>query len=267
MPRRVDGVDVDRGLFGVAAAAAGSHRYREELGDRPRCADADAIGVGDGRRLGARRERAKGGDAGIVRRGDDLADTCGADLGRRPRGRRRVARRPASTVVVRGRPAQSSSSSTTLAMAVGVLGQPEQAVGIRSPRRRDTDALPDDHAQVDRHVASRRRSGGSGCWRTASATASSAMTSASASVAPSRIAASRARSRKPERVVRAIVVQIGDRLTTCRPRPGHPGSARPGRHARHVRSGSARPCRSSACPASRSCARRRRRHTIARTRR
>ena len=123
--------------------------------------------------------------------------------------------------------------------------------------------------------AGRRRSAGSGghldsatfWWISLLAkrvrAASSAWMTTSACDAPAAAARSRTCSRELEPTRRR---RFGS-LTICRRPPGRCGTGPRARRGRRGRSGRARPCRSWACRASRSCARRRRRRTSARTRR
>ena len=216
---------------------------------RARPGGAGAVRVGDRHRLGAGGERAVGDDAGIVGGGDDRADGLGAELRARVGGRRRCTRAATSRISVGpGRPPQSSSSSTTRAIA---------AAFSASRRRPSASVRPDDATPTRLPMTTRRLIvtlvSATFWWISLLAkrvrAESSAMTSASASVTPSRERVGEGGLGQAQRVLGSVVVHRPLPVpTTCRPRPGRRGSARPARRGRRGRSGPARPCRSSACP-------------------
>ena len=182
-----------------------------------------------------------------------------------------VANAPAtgSTVVGSGRPAQSSSSSTTPAIAVACSAR----------RRRPSESVRPDEATPTRLPTTTRRLiatlvSATFWWIWLLAKRVSAASSADdqglrlgRAVAHRHAEGALGEVRVRPWPDRRSPAKRRRRLTTCRPRPGRRGTARPGRRGRRGRSGPARPCRSWACRASRSCARRRPRRTTARTRR
>ena len=109
--------------------------------------------VGDRHRLEAGRERAVGDHAGLVGGGDDGAGGLGPELGRRVGGRPAVGGGDVPRISVGpGRPPQSSSSSTTRAMAIALSASRRRPSAIGPAGRGDPDPLADDDAQVDRDV-------------------------------------------------------------------------------------------------------------------
>ena len=76
----VDRGGVDGALLRVAGPVVGAHRHGQQLGGRPALGGADALRVRDGDGLGLGGERAVGGDAGLVRGGDDGAGALGPEL-------------------------------------------------------------------------------------------------------------------------------------------------------------------------------------------
>ena len=228
----------------------------------------DALRVGDRDRLRAGRERAVGGDAGRVGGGDDLTHAVGSDSGLAP------------AVAVRS-PASTSSAVVGLGQAapvVELLHDPgDRARRCAARRRRPSSSVRPLEATPTRLPTTNRRFTTTlvsatfwWIWLLANrvSAASSAMTRASASVAPSRSAWRDGRSRR-------AAARRGRGRRSSAPRAHHlptptwtfrnraPGT----RVADVARPGRARPCRSWACRASRSCWRRRRRRTTARTRR
>ena len=79
--RGVDLGRVDGALLRVAGPVVGAHRDREQLRGRAALGGADPLGVGDGDGLGLGGERPERRDAGVVRRGDDVSDALGPQLG------------------------------------------------------------------------------------------------------------------------------------------------------------------------------------------
>ena len=238
--RGIDGGRIDRRLLGVAGAAVGSHRDGQQLGRGPRPGGADPVRVGDGRRLVPVENEPKAVTPAASAAAMTARTPSARSLGRRAGGGR--GRRPpaASSTGVRLRAARPSPSSLRRAAAIAAAlsaSRRRPSSSIR-PVERDPDALADGEPEVDRRRSSRRRSGGSRCWRTGSAAASSAMTSASASVAPARSRAARGRARRgpgrPGRGRRSRCVHAARQLTTCRPRPGRRGTARPAPRARRA---------------------------------
>ena len=156
-----------RDLLRVAGPVVGAHGHGEELGAGPALGGADALRVGDGDRLGVRGERAEGGDAGLVRGGDDRAGTLGAELraggrGARPTRPRGAARRRRPRA---GRPSPRAPRRCA-AMAAARSTRARMPSGVHAAGARDAHAAALHEAQVDEDLAARRRSGGSRCWRT-----------------------------------------------------------------------------------------------------
>ena len=194
----------------------------------------------------------------VVRGGDDRADALGPQLRGWPRPCARPGRRAASAVGPR-----VGQAGPLLELLDGARdrGGPLDERREPSSSTRPVDATPTrravDEAEVDVRARARRRSGGSRCWRTASARDSPATTSASASRRAGRLgrlddllargaAPPRGRRRSPC----SALIAITPTRTFAEPRARHPV-------ARRGRSAPARPCRSSACPTSASSRRRR----------
>ena len=165
-----------------------------------------------------------------------------------------------------GRPPQSWSSATLRAIA------PAFDASRRSP---SSSIRPLDATPIRRPATNRRLTltfvSATFWWISLLAkrvsAESSATTRTSASVAPSSAAWARTCSASGSQRPSVREVATAASLTTCRRPPGRRGTARPAPRVPRGPPGQARPCRNSVCRASRSCARRRRRRTSARTRR
>ena len=224
--------------------------------------------VGDGDRLGPGRERAVGRDARVVGRADHGADRLGpefrAGLGGRPAvgGRRRRGSRSGPG----GRPSRRAPRRP------GRSRRRSRPAGGGPPRRSDPTTRPRPACRSTTRRLIEMLVSATFWWISLLAKRVSAESSAGdeglglGHALAQRIG--QCRLGEAQRVLGAVVVhRLPPAPTTCRPRPGRRGNARPARRARRGRSGRARPCRSSASRASRSSTRRRRRRTTARTRR
>ena len=190
---------------------------------------------------------------GVVGRADDRADRLGAEFRASPRRSPGCRRRATSRISVGpGRPPQSSSSSTTRAIA---------AAFSASRRRPSASVRPDDATPTRLPTTTRRLIvtlvSATFWWISLLANRVSAESSAGdEGLGLGHALAQRIGQRglgEGERVAGSVVVHRRPPApTTCRPRPGRRGTARPGRRGRRGRSGRARPCRSSASRASRS---------------
>ena len=138
--RGVDRRGVDRGRLGVAGRRRPGPSTRSAAATVVRrCDGSDPLRVRDRDRLGGRRERSVGDDAGRVGGRDDRPDALGPELRRRVGGRVAKPRACRAIGVGPGRPPQSSSSSRV----AGDRRRPSRRGGAgRSSSSRLVDATP-----------------------------------------------------------------------------------------------------------------------------
>ena len=263
----VDRGGIHRGGLGVARAAIGTHRNGDQLRGGPLAGSPDAQRVGHRDGLGAGRERAVCGHARGIGRGDDGPGALGAQL------RSGLGGRPG----IRGRQVRDglpgSRQRLEFVVLLHVPGDPArrlcdrpESVRVEPPGRCHPDPAADHEAQVELgvrlgHVLVDLAVGEAGQGGVLGGHQCLGLGGSLGGGQAERLLGHG----QPADGSATFRYHVG--LTTCRRRSGRCGSARRSPRGRRARPGLARPCRSSACPASGSSSHRRRHRTIARTRR